>query len=31
MNVWLDPTCAGCPWYGAKQIISSPVVDGLFY
>ena len=30
-DVWLDPACPGSPWHGAKQIIVSPVVDGLFY
>ncbi len=30
-DVWLDPSCAGSPWYGAKQAIVNPVVDGLFY
>ena len=30
-DVWLDPASPGCPWHGAKKIISSPVVDGLFY
>jgi uncharacterized protein YndB with AHSA1/START domain len=30
-DVWLDPSCPGSPWHGAKKIIVSPVVDGLFY
>jgi uncharacterized protein YndB with AHSA1/START domain len=30
-DVWLDPSCLGSPWHGAKKIIVSPVVDGLFY
>jgi uncharacterized protein YndB with AHSA1/START domain len=30
-DVWLDPSCPGSPWHGAKKIIVSPVVDGLFF
>ena len=30
-NLWLNPTAAGCPWYGAKELILNPVVGGLFY
>jgi len=35
--VWLDPQCAGGPWYGPQsetmqsKVILAPAVDGLFY
>ena len=30
-DVWLDPACPGCPWYGANKIIVHAAVDGLFF
>ena len=30
-DVWLDPSCPGSPWHGAKKVIVNPVVDGLFF
>lgn len=30
-DLWIDPKSPGGPWYGAKQVILNPVVDGLFY
>lgn len=30
-DVWLDSSCPGGPWYGAKRAIVQPAVDGLFY
>jgi uncharacterized protein YndB with AHSA1/START domain len=30
-DVWLDPESPGAPWFGAKRIIMTARVDGLFY
>ena len=30
-DVWIDPKCPGCPWYGAERAIVNPAVDGLYY
>jgi len=28
---WIDPRAAGGPWFGARQVLLNPEVDGLFY
>jgi uncharacterized protein YndB with AHSA1/START domain len=30
-DAWLDPKHLGGPWFGARNVILNPVVDGLFY
>lgn len=28
---WINPRAPGGPWFGARQVLLNPVVDGLFY
>lgn len=30
-DVWFDPKSPGGPWFGAKKVIMSFAVDGVFY